>query len=214
MGVVLAGMAWVFVTALSDPDDSPQSGGSITTTSSTATTSAAQQALATCKARVAAGERLAQAAAGSARTWTAHTAAQLKLDTDAWTVAQAEAVWERTKKQGPDDVRRFTEAAKAVDGGSAETACRSAESATASTDSAQEAKACASRARALAAVASTGKVVNDQWAEHIEMMADAPHTNAAAYHDRWVAMVAQAQEPLQRYAAAAEALLRAPSCGS
>ena len=87
------------------------------------------------------------------------------------------------------------------------------ESLTASTASAETGKACAARDRALAAVGSTGKVISSQWAEHLEMMADMPHTDAADYRDRWVAMVAQAQEPLQRYAAAAEALLRAPACG-
>jgi hypothetical protein len=83
---------------------------------------------------------------------------------------------------------------------------------TASTTLAAKGKSCAARDKALSAVASTGGVVHSQWAAHLAMMADKTHTDAGAYHHRWVTMVAQAKGPLKRYAAAAAALSRAPVC--
>ena len=154
MGLLLAGVGWVAVNALSDADDTTGSDRRATATSSgAATTTDAERALAACRAHVAAQERVADAAAATARSWASHTAAQLKLQAGELTVAQAEAEWERTKQRGPAEVRRFTEAAEGVGDGAAATACRSVESVTASTASAEEGKACAARDRALAAVA-------------------------------------------------------------
>jgi hypothetical protein len=174
----------------------------------------AQRALVTCRSDLATRERLAQAAAASARDWGMHTGAQVKLDSGAWTLTQAKAAWAASKARGASDTRQFAAAMAAVRTGSEATACRSVLADTASTDLAAKGRSCASRDRALSAVTSAGRVVNSQWAEHLAMMAGRTHTDAGAYHNRWVTMVAQAQEPLQRYAAAATALLRAPACSA
>lgn len=190
---------------------------SATTPTSSATTAdaalaTAKTALAACVASIAPRKQLAQVAAASARDWRIHTDAQRKLDSGAWTLEQADAVWAQTQARGAADVKRFATAKAAVERADGATACRSVTARTTSTSLAAKGKACASLDRALAAVASTGSVVNTQWAEHLEMMAAKPHTRAAAYHDRWMSMVAEAREPLQEYAAAAAALDRAPAC--
>ena len=174
----------------------------------------ARSALTACAAGIAAREQLAGAAAASVRDWRMHVDAQLKLDSGTWTVTQAHAAWDRSKARGPADVQKFAAARKAVSAADSATACRSITAATASTTLAAKGKACATRERALASVAATGSEVNSQWAAHLKMMADKPHTQDAVYHDRWMSMVAGAQVPLKRYAAAAAALARAPACSA
>ena len=231
MGVLLA-VTWLFMSAQLGTDNADDSGtatvptrtGSAGSTTATATDPTAspseaaltnaQRVLAECRAHLAAREQLAQAAAASARGWRTHTSAQLKLDAGEWTLAQAQAAWDASRARGTTDVQRFAAAARAVRTGSGSTACRSVAADTASTELAAEGRSCAARDEALAAVGSAGALVNSQWAAHLTMMADKPHADAASYHDRWVAMVAQAQGPLQRYAAAAAALLRAPACAA
>jgi hypothetical protein len=116
-------------------------------------------------------------------------------------------------ERGTTDVQAFAAASRAVSAGPGATACRSVAADTSSTQLADAGTSCAARDKALTAVGAAGAVLNTQWAEHLVMMANKPHANAADYRDRWIAMVAGAQEPLQRYTAAVEALERAPACG-
>ena len=69
MGLLLAGVGWVAVNALSDADDTTGSDRRATATSSgAATTTDAERALAACRTHVAAQERVADAAAATARS--------------------------------------------------------------------------------------------------------------------------------------------------
>lgn len=215
VGLLLAGVTWVFLTAgggVDAADGGPSTGGSSSTTSSEPALAKAQRTMAACRDHLTAGERLAKAAAVAARDWRTHTDGQLKLTRGEWTVTQAEEAWEETRARGADVVRSFTAAMDGVKESSGAAACRALPTDTASTELAEKGKACASRDKALNAVASAGAVVNSQWAEHLEMMADQPHTDAASYRDRWLTMVEQAQAPLKRYEAAADALADAPAC--
>jgi hypothetical protein len=221
--MLTAGAVWVLVNVASDavgPVTRPTPSG---TTSSTATPTAsqsptdsrlakAQRALASCRSGVTLRERLAEAADVTARDWKAHTDAQLALEQGKWSPAKAEAVWAKTKAHGSEDTERFLAAAAKVREGSGAADCSSVVADTASTPLAEKGTQCAARVKALDVVASTGAVLNTQWAAHVEMMANKAHTNSAAYHDRWVTMVAQAQAPLKRYAKASEALSKAPAC--
>jgi hypothetical protein len=121
-------------------------------------------------------------------------------------------VWAKTKARGSQDTKRFLSAAAKVREGSSAADCGSVVADTASTPLAEQGTRCAARVKALDVVASTGAVLNTQWAAHVEMMANKAHTDHAAYHDRWVKMVAQAQAPLKRYAEASETLSKAPAC--
>jgi hypothetical protein len=224
VALLAAGAVWVLVRAASDvagsvTGPSPSSG----TTSSTPTASAtnsptdsrlakAQRALASCRSGVTQRERLAEAAAVTARDWKAHTDAQRQLDRGTWSFANAEAVWAKTKVRGSQDTKRFLSTAAKVREESSAADCGSVVADTASTPLAEQGTRCAARVKALGDVASTGAVLNTQWAAHVQMMADKAHTDHAAYHDRWVTMVAQAQAPLKRYAKASETLSKAPAC--
>jgi hypothetical protein len=143
-----------------------------------------------------------------------HTDAQRKIDSGEWTVERAQSVWAQTQARGPADLEDVATAKAAVGRADWATACRSITARTAKTSLAAKGKACAALDQALAAAASTGSVVHGQWAEHLEMMAAKPHTRAAAYHERWMSMVAAAPKPLKAYAAAAAALARAPACSA
>jgi hypothetical protein len=170
----------------------------------------AQSTLTACATTIGAREQLARAAAASARDWATHTGAQGRLDSGEWTLAQAKVAWASSKAQGPADLEQFAAAEAAVEADA--TGCRSVVADTTSTSLADKGNACAAREKALLAVASAGSVVNAQWAAHQKMMAAKAHTSQGAYQTRWVAMVGAAKAPLQRYAAAAAALERAPVC--
>jgi hypothetical protein len=199
-------------TALSSRGPTTTHLSSQTATATDQTLARARSALSACADSIAARERLARAAAASARDWRTHVEAQLKLDRGTWTIAQAKAAWAASKARGPADVRQFAAAAAALRASDSTRACRSVVADTASTGLASNGTQCAARDRALAAVSTTGEVVNAQWAAHIRMMADKPHTDSGAYHARWTTMVDESQAPLKRYAAAAAALARAPAC--
>ena len=227
VALLTAGGVWVLVKAASDvagtvagPTPSPGPTSSTSATPAASPTNSptdsrlakAQRALASCRSGVAQRERLAEAAAVTARDWKAHTDAQLQLERGTWSPAKAEAVWDKTKARGPQDTKRFLSAAAKVREGSSAADCGSVVADTASTPLAEKGTRCAARVKALGVVASTGAVLNTQWAAHLEMMADQAHTNDAVYRDRWVTMVAQAQAPLKRYAKASETLSKAPAC--
>ena len=227
VALLAAGAVWVLVNAASDvtgpvarPTTSPGTTGSASGTAAASPTNSptdsrlakAQRALASCRSGVTQRERLAEAAAVTARDWKAHTDAQRQLERGTWSVAKAEAVWDKTKARGSQDTKRFLSAAAKVRENSSAADCGSVVADTASTSLAEKGTRCAARVKALGVVASTGAVLNRQWAAHLEMMADKAHTNDAVYHDRWVTMVAQAQAPLQRYAKASETLSKAPTC--
>lgn len=205
------------VTASTTTEASAKATSTTASATSSPTVSAlvkAERALASCRTGVVLRERLAQAAAATARNWRAHTEAQQKLEQGTWTPAKAEAVWDTTTARGSDDTKRFRTAAAAVRNGSKATDCSSVAADTASTPLAKKGERCATRVKALAAAAASGAVLNTQWTAHLKMMADKPHTNDAEYHDRWVTMVAQAQAPLKRYAQASKTLSRTPACSA
>jgi hypothetical protein len=224
VALLSAGAVWFLVRAASDvagpvtgPTPSPGTKSSTPTASATnsptdSRLAKAQRALASCRSGVTQRERLAEAADVTARDWKAHTDAQRELERGTWSVARAEAVWAKTKARGSQDTKQFLSAAAKVREGSSAADCGSIVADTASTPLAEKGTRCAARVKALGVVASTGAVLNTQWAAHVKMMANKAHTNDAAYHDRWVTMVAQAQAPLKRYAKASETLSKAPAC--
>ena len=214
VALLAVGAVWVLAKAASDvaghvTEPTPSPG---TTSPTDSRLAKAHRALASCRSGVTQRERLAEAAAVTARDWKAHTDAQRQLVRGTWSVAQAEAVWGKTKARGSQDTEQFLSAAAKVREGSGAADCGSVVADTASTPLAEKGTRCAARVKALGDVASTGAVLNAQWAAHVEMMANKAHTDHAAYHDRWVRMVAQAQVPLQRYAKASETLSKAPAC--
>ena len=167
-------------------------------------------ALASCTTTVRAQERLARAAAASARDWGLHTDAQRKFDSGVFTAAQTKAQWAASKARGLADLAAYERAVKAVQ--RAGDGCRKGVAAAAGSPVEATAKRCARRSTALARVARTGGVVNRQWAAHLAMMAHKEHSGAAEYLDRWAGMVKESGPALAAYRAAAAALAQAPAC--
>lgn len=184
--------------APTSPTSSPTSGAA----------SSPPAALLACQDETVAGDALAQAAAASARDWSMHTQAEVKLEDGTYTEAQTEADWEKSKARGPQDIDSFRSARESylAKAGSCDKVARVDPAFT------KQANACKARAAALAAVASTGAKVSDQWAAHVVMMANKEHTDADAYHQRWMAMVTAAPSALTPYTTAKSALDGAPAC--
>ncbi len=171
--------------------------------------SPSEQALTACRSTISAGEAVASAAAASARDWEMHTGAQVKLDSGEYTVVQTRTAWAQSKARAAADLTGYAAADKvwsAARGG-----CKGIKTAAVGADAAAG-QSCAARAAALADVASTGAAVNQQWATHVDMMANKEGFGPAAYHHRWVSMVTGARAPLTAYTAAAAALKDAPAC--
>ncbi len=190
------------------PSSSTSSGGAAPTTDSPL--ARAQASIQACAAHVAASERIARAAAASARDWGTHTGAQRKLDDGTYTLAQTKAAWASSKANGPGDLKEFAAAAAAAKGTSS--GCLTVVEDTRGTGLADGGTDCDARSRALASVQTTGTKVNAQWAQHIAMMAAKAHTDGAAYHRRWMGMVEDSQTLLKGYQGAAKALAAAPAC--
>lgn len=173
-------------------------------------TGAAAAALRGCVEEVRAGERLADAAAKSAKAWGAHAGAQIDLDAGKIDFAQAEVVWARTKAGSEQDVARFAAAKQAYT--AAAGPCAGVVEATHGTPLAEQATACADRAEALAGVAARGAEVDAQWAAHIAQMKTKATAAGPAYHARWMEFVSDSRPVLAHYETAAEALSKAPAC--
>lgn len=160
-----------------------------------------------CVAQVAAGERVAKAAASSALHWRQHTKAQLDWEARKITLAQRSKIYDDSKAFGAADAKEFAAATKAVaDTGGACADAAGMDGATAET------KACQQRMDSLSAVQKIGTTVQKQWAAHMKMMAGKAHADMAAYHKRWLKMVADAQPTLKAYDASVAALGKAPAC--
>ncbi|CCH79461.1 putative Inositol-5-monophosphate dehydrogenase [Nostocoides japonicum T1-X7] len=204
--------------AVSDRTSAPSSSSSTSSSPSSSSTGGASgsstpdaaSAVAACAEATSAGDTLAKAASASARDWGIHTQAELDNESGKLTYAEAEARWADSKSRSHADVDGFKSAYSTWT--SKRAACDGIEKTTADTPSAAAAAKCADRAAAQAEVASTGKVVNDQWAAHVVMMAGKAHTDHAAYRKRWLDMVHDAGPALAAYHDAAAALDRAPSC--
>ena len=181
-----------------------------TTTSTGTAAGRAGEALAGCARSLTVGDRLARAAAASARDWTIHTQAQVRLDKGTFTPAQAHAAWDASKARGPADVREFSAAAAAWS--RARHGCEGVGAATRGTSLSGRGTACEARHAAVSPVVRTAGKVNAQWAAHLTMMAGKAHSDGASYHRRWLAMVRAAPPALDAYSAAAAGLTRAPRC--
>lgn len=170
----------------------------------------AQAAMSECRTALTAGETAAAAAKASAADWTTHTEAQRKLDSGSNTEEQTRAEWNASKAQGEKDVADFRAAQSTWE--TQKEKCASIVTMTAGGPMRTQAEACDSRAAAIAGAVAAGTPVNDQWAEHLDMMAHKEHTTTAEYRDRWRGMVEKAVPLLAEYTRAAEALAAAPAC--
>ncbi|MFZ1579366.1 MAG: hypothetical protein WAT47_13570 [Nostocoides sp.] len=197
---------------------SAASGSSSTTTSASPTSTsatpdaemAAATALASCQGEVAAGERLAKAAAASASDWKTHAGAQISLDNGTISYARATELWAASRANGPRDVQRFVAADTAYAG--ARGGCDDVDAVTAGTAHEDRARDCQERASVLAELAKAGRTVNTQWADHQEQMATRDTDAGPAYHAEWIHFVEKSRAALGSYATQAKRVAQAPAC--
>jgi hypothetical protein len=170
--------------------------------------STAPPRLEACRHALGQGDRLAAAADAAYRDWATHVDAQLDFDRGQSTLAETQAMWAASRKRGAADVRSF--AAARAGWGKVARACSSAPADAGPARAA--AQACLSRQEAVRAVAARGAEVNEQWAAHLQMMADKAHADGAAYSRRWRQMVQDAPPVLKDYAGARRQLDATPRC--
>lgn len=173
-------------------------------------TSAAQSALQSCQNQIRAGNALADAAADSARDWSAHAGAQISLDAGKISYATAERIWKASKKPAAADLANFAAAKAAYS--TVHNGCAPTEAATKGTSLASAAAACIARSKALDAVARSGNAVNTQWAAHVSQMKTKATAAGPLYHEKWMNYVAYSKPVLVTYHKDAAALKAAPAC--
>jgi hypothetical protein len=191
-----------------EPDESAASDSETSPTASS-TSMSPQAALAACRAEVAAGTEVADAAARSADDWSAHVDAQHRLDAGSISATDAEATWRRTKASGKKDVSRFAEARSSLK--EADGACRKVVDRTIATPYADKAAFCSERNDALSQVISTGGKVDRQLREHLDAIGDQPHV-VGSLGATWTNEVAAAGPALAAFDKAVEELHRSAPC--
>lgn len=191
-----------------------QSSGSTSSSSSSSSSSGSASSntttSASCRATLAAGQRLANAAAASAKDWRTHAGAQWAYDANRISYAEAQARWAASKKNGEQDLAGFASAKTAYD--KVAKGCGGTTGAASGSSGASVSKACADRAGALAKLATAGTVVNNQWADHVALMKTSATAAGHEYHMKWMTQTEQAKKALRDYDSAVRALNAAPTC--
>lgn len=171
---------------------------------------AAATALASCAATAKTGARLADAAQASARDWTIQTQAQKDNESGTLTDTQVAVRWADSNGRSSSDLNGFASAWSSWT--SVQHGCDGIVDATKGTPSAEAGAACAAHIGALTQVASSGNVVNNQWATDVVLMAAKTPTDQGSYRQQWLDMVRAAGPALDTYSSAVAALEKAPAC--
>lgn len=169
------------------------------------------EAVASCVTQVAAGEKVAEAAAISADHWKTHYSQTIMINAGEIEPEDATEPWAETKAAGPDDQKRFTAAQESY--ADAEGGCDgvTAEDAGDAVD-AGDVEDCVTRSEALATVAERGEKVNADWDAHLEQMAVKEDYPADEYYQWWLDVVEKAPDNMDPYEDAVAALEDAPAC--
>ena len=187
---------------------SSSSSSSSSTTAETKATAPAE--LAACADETAAGDALVAAMQSSARDWRLHTEAQRKMDAGEYSRDKTLQVWAESKARGPDDLKGVTAAKTTYD--DARGACADLEQVDVPDAYADAADACVQRAAAMRTAIEDGLQVNQEWADHIEMMDKKDQMDGDTYHARWMRMVDAAPASLDAFVSSSGDLSAAPRC--
>lgn len=165
-----------------------------------------------CVGEVISEDAVVAAIAASAKSWREHTSAQVKLDKGEYTRDQTLAQWAKSKARGPEDLRKYKEAAKR-----AKTTAGACGSIPDGDVTAAGLDDCIKRLEALSAVKKPGKKIKDQWSAHQDMMTNKDKMTAEPgggdhYAHMWSKMVKDAGPTLTKYDTAVDALAKAPAC--
>lgn len=194
------------------PTSTPSGSSTVSTPSSTSSTpSAAEEQLNDCRATIATGQKLVAAADKNYADWSGHVYAQTDYDKGKITFKQAEAIWDRTKKAGPNDRKKYDAAKKAWDKAD-QKACSGLKSGDGA--SAKTVKACSARSAAMIKVIDKAKPVYAGWKGHqIQMTHTEEKSNDPdAYFTEWFGRVHNAEKPLAAYKSAQTAYRKTAAC--
>lgn len=201
--------------AAAETSSATKSTATETSSSSSTTTKAeagARVGLAACAKETAAGDKLVAAMQNSARDWRLHTEAQTKMDSGEYTRDQTLEVWADSKARGADDLKGVSAAKTSYD--DAKGACADLEAVDVPDTYADAAGACTQRAAAMRTAIEDGLQVNQEWADHIEMMDNKDQMDGDAYHAQWMGMVDAAPGSLDDFASSSDDLSGAPDCSA
>lgn len=193
------------------PSDSSSPSSGATPTSSITTRSAALDHLDACRATIETGQKMVTAADKNYADWSGHVYAQTDYDKGKITFKQAEAIWDRTKKAGPDDLKKYDAAKKAWDKADHK-ACTGLQPGDGAT--ANVVKACTDRSAAMIKVIDKGGPVYAGWKGHQAQMThtEEKSNDPDAYFKEWFGRVHNAEKPLAAYKKAQTAYRRTATC--
>lgn len=166
--------------------------------------------LGACVSSVEVGNQVVATADTAYDHWSRHVQAQNDYAAGKIDRAQVLATWAETKATGAEDIAAFDSAAAEFQPVSK--ACAGLSAADMPARWSSTATQCASRAAEIVRTVSAGGAVVTDWRHHVEMMANKPHTDSAAYGQMWRDMVAAAPPNLNAFAAARDALNQQPAC--
>jgi len=193
------------------PATSSASPVSSATTSTTTTPSAALRQLTECRAALGTGQRLVAAADQNYADWSAHVYAQTDYDKGKITFKQAQGIWDRTKKAGPGDLKKYGTAKKAWDKADHK-ACTGLKAGDGAAPNVV--KACGDRSAAMLDLIAKAGPVYTGWKGHQIQMThtEEKSSDPDAYFKEWFGRVHHAEQPLAAYKKAQTAYRKSAAC--
>jgi hypothetical protein len=210
------GLAWamtvkpVRATTVASEASSTAQAAAPTTAEPTGDPNTPPAALSACVASVEVGNQVVATADTAYDHWSRHVQAQNDYAAGKINREQVLATWAETKATGAEDIAAFDSADARFQPVS--NACAGLRAADMPVRWSSAVTQCSSRAAELVKAVSAGGAVVTDWRHHVEMMANKPHTDSAAYGQMWRDMVAAAPPNLTAFAAARDALSQQPAC--
>lgn len=128
--------------------------------------SAAKSALTSCRYKVRAADEVLDAARVGIRHWGDHVQAQTDADAGKISLAKMDAIFKRTRLDGPDDVSAYNAAQKKADAHSG--SCRAPDGASAAVQ--DQLDTCSTRSKAQQPVLKAADDAMDDWTSHLAAM--------------------------------------------
>jgi hypothetical protein len=214
--IVLAALVVWTLTTLTDRDNKVSAGISDVlhggaSADSTATDAAIQ--LRSCRDDVALAEEAVAKARTAVTGWATHVQARTDMLAHRISVKKMNAIWDRTRLAGPDNIAEFEAAARRYPGADD---CRRLSGAKATAAQRAAADACVRRGQAADQALSQGRAAVQDWQAHLHHMARFSDggMSAGKAQKLWVAAWREAPTNIKAFKAAEETLSQTPECAS
>ena len=187
-------------TATPSPTPSTPSKGSSSPSAKPKDSAAATAALRACQAKVKAADEVLDAAKIGMRHWSEHIQAQTDANADKISVEKMDAIFDRTKKAGDEDEKRYDSAVKSYEG--EDGSCRKVSGATAKTT--QQLARCAEREKAQDPVLAAADDGMGDWTRHLAEMRRSEQGKIHNPQAKWLATWRAAPKNINAYDEAVE----------